>query len=299
MKFKFTIESRVRALDLIDKVPYVVGSKSPTAVAINSAAKTGEWIKSRLGAVKELSTKFSSQDLVTDVDKGAETMIRNLILTHFPDHTILGEEGVEPGSAASIEALQNALDAEYLWIVDPIDGTTNFVQGFPYFCVSIALAYKGELIVGVIYDPMRDELFVAEKGKGAYIHGVKSEVSVEQKVSDSVLAIGFNPDRDYALPLNMNAINALADQTRSLRAMGSAAMHLAYVAAGRLSGYYEVGLNSWDIAAGVLLVQESGGKVTDTLGNDFHLGVRNLIATNGKIHDELVQKIEAAGATGL
>lgn len=283
----------------MDKVPYVVGSKSPTAVAINSAAKTGEWIKSRLGAVKELSTKVSPQDLVTDVDKGAETMIRNLILTHFPDHVILGEEGVEPGSAASIEALQNALDAEYLWIVDPIDGTTNFVQGFPYFCVSIALAYKGELIVGVIYDPMRDELFVAEKGKGAYIHGVKSEVSREEKVSDSVLAIGFNPDRDYALPLNMKAINALADQTRSLRAMGSAAMHLAYVAAGRLSGYYEVGLNSWDIAAGVLLVQESGGKVTDTLGNDFHLGVRNMIATNGKIHAELVQKIEAADATGL
>lgn len=281
------------------KVPYVVGSKSPTAVAINCAAKTGEWIKSRLGSVKELSTKYSAQDLVTDVDKGAEAMIRKLILTHFPDHEILGEEGVEPGSAASIEALAQARNAEYLWIVDPIDGTTNFVHGFPYFCVSIALAYKGDIIIGVIYDPMRDELFVAEKGKGAYIHGVKSEVSKEDKVSDSVLAIGFNPDRDFALPLNMKAITALSGEARSLRAMGSAAMHLAYVAAGRLSGYYEVGLNSWDIAAGVLLVQESGGTVTDTLGNDFNIGVRHLVATNGKIHDELVEKIQAADATGM
>lgn len=281
------------------KIPYVVGSKSPTAVAINSASKAGEWIKSRLGLVKELNTKLSAQDLVTDVDKGAEAMIRKLILTHFPDHEILGEEGVAPGAAASVKAVSQASDSEYLWIVDPIDGTTNFVHGFPYFCVSIALAYKGEVIIGVIYDPIRDELFVAEKGKGAYIHGKKSEVSEESILADSILAVGFNPDRDYALPVNMKGITALSGEVRSLRAAGSAALHLAYVATGRLSGYYEVGLNAWDVAAGVLLVTESGGKVSDTVGNSYHLGVRNLVATNAKIHDELLESLKVAEATGL
>ncbi|MEK4508726.1 inositol monophosphatase family protein [Paenibacillus sp. FSL K6-2524] len=281
------------------KVPYVVGSKSPTAVAINCASKAGEWIKSRLGLVKELDTKLSAQDLVTDVDKGAELMIRKLILTHFPDHDILGEEDVAPGAAAAVKALSEVRDSEYLWIVDPIDGTTNFVHGFPYFCVSIALAYKGEVIVGVIYDPIRDELFVAEKGKGAYIHGKKSEVSNDGSLSDSILAIGFNPDRDFALPVNMKGITALSGEVRSLRAVGSAALHLAYVATGRVSGYYEVGLNSWDVAAGVLLVTESGGVVSDTAGNPYHLGVRNLVATNGKIHAELLETLSAADATGL
>lgn len=281
------------------KVPYVVGSKSPMAVAINCAAKAGEWIKSRLGSFHDLNTKQSPQDLVTDVDKGAEAMIRKLILTHFPDHAILGEEGVAPGAAASAEALKQASESEYLWIVDPVDGTTNFVHGFPFFCVSIALAYKGEIIIGVIYDPMRDEMFVAEKGKGAYIHGQPSKVSSDASLSGSIVAVGFNPDREFALPVNMRGLNALSGEVRSLRAAGSAALHLAYVAAGRLSGYYEVGLNAWDVAAGALIVKESGGIVTDTTGNPYHIGVRHLIASNGKIHEELLGVVRAADATGL
>lgn len=280
-------------------IPYVVGSKSPMAVAINSAAKAGEWIKSRLGTIKDLKTKYSPQDLVTDVDKGAEMMIRKLILTYFPDHEILGEEGVAPGAAASAEALAQAKDAEYLWIIDPVDGTTNFVHGFPFFCVSIALAYKGEVIIGVIYDPIRDEMFVAEKGKGAYMHGNPTRVSDEKLLADSVIAVGFNPDREVAAPINLKGITALSNQTRSLRAGGSAALHLAYVAAGRLSGYYEVNLNAWDTAAGALLVTESGGIVTDTAGNPYDIGVRNLIASNGKIQEQLVGAIIEAGATGL
>ncbi|WP_416367305.1 inositol monophosphatase family protein [Paenibacillus sanfengchensis] len=280
-------------------IPYVVGSKSPMAVAINCAAKAGEWIKSRVGMVKDLSTKCSPQDLVTDVDKGAETMIRKLILTHFPDHDILGEEGVAPGAEASAAAVAEAKQSEYLWIIDPVDGTTNFVHGFPFFCVSIALAYKGDVIIGVIYDPMRDEMFVAEKGKGAYMHGNPTRVSEEALLADSVIAIGFNPDREVAAPINLKGITALADRARSLRAGGSAALHLAYVAAGRLSGYYEVNLNAWDTAAGALLVVESGGIVTDTAGNPYDIGVRNLIASNGKIQQQLLDVVSAAGATGL
>ena len=148
-----------------EKIPYVVSSKSYTAVAINCAAKAGEWIKSKLGTVKQLSTKSSAQDIVTEVDKGAEQMIRKLILTHFPDHAILGEEGVAPGSDAYNKALGDAKDEEYLWIIDPVDGTTNYVHGFPFYSVSIALAHHGEVIVGVIYDPSGTSCLLRKKEK--------------------------------------------------------------------------------------------------------------------------------------
>jgi myo-inositol-1(or 4)-monophosphatase len=280
------------------KSPYLVGSKSFTAVAINTAAMAGEWIKSKLGGFTSMDTKFSSHDLVTEVDKGSEKMIRNLIMTHFPTHSFLGEEGVEPGPEASKRALEKVSDAEYLWIVDPVDGTTNFVHGFPFFSVSIALAYKGEVIVGVVYDPSRDELFVAEKGKGAYLKGKKMNVSGELKLSDSLIASGFPTDREGALPANLRGIEALAPKVRNIRSAGSAALHLAYVAAGRLTGFWEVGLNSWDIAAGALLIQESGGKVTDTHGNAYSLAVRNVAASNGHIHGEFLQELGKAQATG-
>lgn len=276
----------------------VVGSKSFTAVAINCAAKAGEWIKTKLGAYASLTIKSSTSDLVTEVDKGSENLIRSLILTHFPDHAFLGEEGVQAGARASRQALEEMKEEEYLWIVDPIDGTTNFVHGFPCFVVSIALAYRGEVIVGVVYDPSRDELFVAEKGKGAYVHGARMEVSKEQQLSDSLIATGFPADQQTALPINLKGIQAIAPQVRNLRVAGSAALHLAYVAAGRLSGFWEIGLSSWDMAAGTLLVQESGGVVTDTEGTGYHLGVRNVVASNGAVHEELVAALQAAAATG-
>lgn len=274
----------------------VVGGKSFTAVAINCASKAGEWIKTKLGNYASLDIKYSSHDLVTEVDKGSERLIKNLVLTHFPNHSFLGEEGVEPGPEASTRALENIRDAEYLWIVDPIDGTTNFVHGFPFFCVSIALAYKGEVIVGVVYDPMKDELFVAEKGKGAYVHGKRMVVSKDETLRGSLVATGFPADHHYALPLNLKGIGAIAPQVRNLRIAGSAALHMAYVAAGRLSGFWEIGLNSWDLAAGALLVQESGGVVADTLGNPYDLGVRNVVATNGLIQEELIAALTKAEA---
>ncbi|CAN7740947.1 inositol monophosphatase family protein [Paenibacillus sp. LjRoot56] len=277
---------------------FVVGSKSFTAVAINTAAKAGQWIKTKLGDINHVGTKFSAQDLVTEVDKGSEKLIRNLIMTHFPNHSILGEEGVEPGPEASAKALQEMSDEEYLWIVDPIDGTTNFVHGFPFFSVSIALAHKGEVIVGVVYDPSRDELFVAEKGKGAYMHGKKTEVSEDETLLTSLIATGFPADRDGALPINLKGVQALSPKVRNIRVAGSAALHLAYVAAGRLSGFWEIGLNAWDIAAGALLITESGGRVTDTEGKPYHLGVRNVMATNGRIHEEFQNELAVAQATG-
>ncbi|MBE1443937.1 inositol monophosphatase family protein [Paenibacillus sp. OAS669] len=277
---------------------FIVGSKNFTAVAINTASKAGEWIQSKLGDFNSLHTKYSPHDLVTEVDKGAEKMIRNLIQTHFPHHSILGEEGVEPGPAASSKALEEVSDAEYLWIVDPLDGTTNFVHGFPFFSVSIALAHKGEVIVGVVYNPIHDELFVAEKGKGAYVKGRRMRVSKETKLSESLIATGFPADRSYALPINLQGVQALTPKVRNIRVAGSAALHMAYVAAGRLSGFWEIGLNSWDMAAGALLITESGGTVTDTSGNPYTLGVRNVLASNGHIHGEFQQELTAANATG-
>jgi myo-inositol-1(or 4)-monophosphatase len=275
---------------------FTVGSKSFTAVAINTASKAGEWIQSKLGEFNSLQTKYSSHDLVTEIDKGAEMMIRNLIQTHFPQHSILGEEGVEPGPEASAQALQDVSDAEYLWVVDPLDGTTNFVHGFPFFSVSIALAYKGEVIVGVVYNPIHNELFVAEKGKGAYVRGKRMHVSSEAMLAGSLIATGLPADRDGALPVNLRGFNALCPKVRNIRVAGSAALHMAYVAAGRLSGFWEIGLNSWDMAAGALLIQESGGLVTDTEGNPYTLKVRNVLATNGAIHDQLRQELELADA---
>ncbi len=272
----------------------IIGGKSFTAVAVNCAAKAGEWIKSKMGSITQLDTKYSMHDLVTEVDKGSERMIRNLIGTHFPHHSFLGEEGVEPGPEASAKALQDMSDAEYLWIVDPVDGTTNYVHGFPFFSVSIALAYRGQVIVGVVYDPSRDELFVAERGKGAYVHGRKMQVSKDSSLSHSLIATGFPADQHVALPANMKGIQKLAPKVRNLRIAGSAALHLAYVAAGRLSGFWEYNLSSWDIAAGSLLVEEAGGRLSDLTGQPYHLGVRNVSASNGLIHDELLEELDHA-----
>lgn len=269
--------------------PYTVGRKSFTAVAVNTASKTGEWIKSKVGQYRNLQFKQSSIDLVTEVDRGAEQMIRGLISTHFPEHGFLGEEGT--AGALSVE---EAMEQEYVWIVDPVDGTTNFVHGFPFFGVSIALAHKGEVIVGVVYDPTRDEMFVAEKGKGAYLHGNRMRVSQEKQLGDSLLACGF-PANSEASARNMAGIQLVQPKVRSIRMVGAAALHLAYVAAGRLSGYWEHGLHLWDLAAGALLVSESGGKVTDMSGAPLTLATRDLIATNGLIHDELMGEVGERG----
>ncbi len=265
--------------------PFVVGRKSFTAVAVNTASKAGQWIKSKIGEYKQLQYKASISDLVTEVDKGSEQMIRNLISTHFPDHAFLGEESADGGIT-----IEEAKEKEYVWIVDPIDGTTNFVHGFPFYCVSIALAHYGEVIVGVVYDPSNDEMFVAEKGKGAYMHGRKMQVAADEQLRVSLIASGFPANANAVR--NLKVIETLLPRVRNIRTTGSAALHLAYVATGRISGFIEYGLSVWDMAAGILLVQESGGSVSDVHGQAYSLDVRDLVATNGYIHEELVQQLQ-------
>ncbi|GAX90200.1 inositol monophosphatase family protein [Effusibacillus lacus] len=270
-----------------------------TSVAEAAAREAGHLIRDRIGRAREVGEKTSNVDLVTEVDKQSEAVIRTELLAAFPEHKILGEEGVAPGSAASAEALAKALSAEYLWIVDPIDGTTNFVHGFPGCTVSIALAHRGEVIAGVIYDPLRDEMFSARRGGGAYMNGEPIHVSEEETLSVSLLATGFPGDREWAREVNLRGMAALTPVCRNIRAAGSAALHMAYVACGRLSGFWEIDLNAWDLAAGSLLVQEAGGRVTDTEGNEYNLEVRHIAATNGHIHNQLIRVLEQADATGL
>lgn len=268
-------------------------------VAEAAAREAGHLIRERIGQAREIGEKTSNVDLVTEVDKQSEAVIRTELLAAFPEHKILGEEGVAPGSEASAEALNKALSAEYLWIVDPIDGTTNFVHGFPGCSVSIALAYREEVIVGVIYDPLRDEMFTASKEQGAFVNGERIRVSQEDILEVSLLATGFPGDKGWAREVNLRGMTALTPMCRNIRAVGSAALHLAYVACGRLSGFWEIDLNAWDLAAGSLLVQEAGGKVTDTEGDDYALHVRHIAASNGNIHNEFIRVLQQADATGL
>lgn len=269
---------------------YIVSGKPFTAAAVNVAAKAGEWINSRLGRQFDIQVKSNPHDLVTEVDQGAERLIRKLLKTYFPNHIIFGEE--EAGAEDPESRVKEIAKEEYVWIVDPIDGTSNFIQGFPFYSVSIALAHRGELIVGVVYDPSRDELFVAEKGKGAYVHGQKMRVSQEDHLTSSLLATGFPPDRERAQPMVLRQMNELLPKVRNIRTLGSAALMLAYVAAGRLSGFWEPALKAWDVAAGALLVQEAGGKVSGMDGGEYGLHVTDIAATNGRIHDELLQYLK-------
>ena len=249
-----------------------------------------------MGKHGQIRMKQSAQDVVTDADKDCEALIRQSLSEQFPEFSFLGEEGVNPGPEASIHAIHEVNDAEYVWIVDPIDGTANFIQGFPMFSISIALAHRGEVVSGVVYAPCHNELFIAETGKGAFLNGVPLDVSHERRLADGIIATGYPTDLRYALPMNMKGLNALSTKARSTRIIGSAALNLAYLAAGRLSGFWEIGLNAWDVAAGVLLVCEAGGKVTDTRGGKYSLSVRNLLASNGMIHEEFVRELLAAEA---
>lgn len=267
--------------------------------AIKAAKEAGRLIRERVKTAKRVATKYSANDLVTEVDRQSEEIIRQILLEAHPDYAILGEEGVAPGPEASREAVEEHRDYENLWIVDPIDGTTNFVHSFPFFSVSIALARRGTVELGLVYDPIRDECFTAERGKGARLNGEPIRVSEEKTLGESLVATGFPPSSSGARQKNMAGLIRLSSRCRNMRAAGSAALHMAYVAAGRLSAFWELELNVWDLSAGSLLVEEAGGRVTDTRGLPYHLGVRNILASNGLIHEAMLEELRAADATGF
>jgi myo-inositol-1(or 4)-monophosphatase len=209
----------------------------------------------------------------------------------------LGEEDVPPGkeaSAAAIEAKLSSSDSDWLWIVDPIDGTTNFVHGMPLSMPSVAAAYKGEVVVGVIYDPHREELFTATKGGGAFMNGKAIKVGEQGVIGDAVVAMG-SPPAEESMQMSLKGVQALMPKVRTIRMLGSAAVMLAWVANGRLTCYWEYDLSSWDISAGALIVQEAGGRFTDLDDNDFTLRTRKMCASNGKVHDDILKVLNDAG----
>jgi myo-inositol-1(or 4)-monophosphatase len=247
-------------------------------IAKEAAEEAGKFLTQNLGKVKDIQLKDGQEkNLVTEIDKHAEEIIVRIIKKHFPQHDILAEESGEKFASKS----------DYKWVIDPLDGTTNFTHGFPVFCVSIALEYKGEIILGVIYDPNLDELFAAEKGNGAFLNGKRIKVSSINSLSKSLLVTGF----PYNITENPNHaiehfINFLM-HSQAVRRMGSAAIDLAYVAAGRYEGFWEIDLHPWDMAAGLILVQEAGGTVSDFSGKPFSIYKQEMLATNGLIHSAM------------
>jgi myo-inositol-1(or 4)-monophosphatase len=242
--------------------------------SIEIAREAGALLMDYFGRVSfELKGEF---DLVTEADRASERLIVERLRAHFPNHSIVAEEG--GGTEQS---------SEYRWYVDPVDGTTNFAHGFPVFNVTLALEKAGELIAGVILDPTRQELFSAEKGGGAFLNGQPIRVSNIARIEDSLVATGF-PSRKRHENINVYFYYELAMLTHGVRRAGSAAIDLAYVACGRLDAFWEFGLHSWDMAAGILLIQEAGGVCTDMRGAPVRLQNPHLLADNGGIHGEMV-----------
>ena len=219
-------------------------------------------------------------DLVTVADRESEALIRQRIREQWPSHDILGEEG----------GLQDS-GSDYRWYVDPLDGTTNFAHGFPVFCVSMALEYKGQRVAGVIYDPTRDELFAAERGSGAYLNHQRIRVSKTANLAESLVATGFPSHKRHKNP-NIFFYHQITLRTHGVRRAGSAALDLCYVACGRFDGFWEFNLNPWDTAAGVVIVEEAGGKISNFRGGPFELTSRETLASNGLVHEALLREFD-------
>jgi myo-inositol-1(or 4)-monophosphatase len=215
-------------------------------------------------------------DLVTGADRASEQLVIDRLRAHFPAHSIVAEEsGSHDGSS------------DYCWYVDPLDGTTNFAHGFPMFNVTLALEHAGEIVAGVIFDPLRDEMFASERGSGAYLNQRRISVSKVSRLEDMLVATGF-PSRKRHLDINVHFYYQLAMSTHGVRRAGAAALDLAYVACGRLDGFWEFGLNPWDMAAGILLIREAGGTCSGMKGEPANLRGPHLLADNGAVHPALL-----------
>ncbi len=250
-------------------------------IAVTAARAAGSIIVRYLDRVDTLdvATKHMNE-FVTQVDREAEAIIIADIRKAYPHHAILAEESGAAG------------DNEYRWIIDPLDGTTNYLHGFPQFCVSIALEHRGRLDQGVVFDPLRQELFTASRGAGARLNDRRIRVSRQTTLEGSLLGTGFPFRGDYDLDNYLETMRALIPKSAGVRRAGAAALDLAYVAAGRLDGFWEFGLEPWDMAAGVLLIREAGGLVTDADGDEHYMDSGNIVTGTPRIVRELVKVIK-------
>ncbi len=253
--------------------------------AVQTARDAGRLLAERFGRILRISNK-SELDLVTEADLASERLIIDRIRTHYPRHAILAEEsGTNPPVADGDRS-------EWRWIIDPLDGTTNYAHGYPCFCISMGLENKGTMELGVIYDPMRDEMFTAERGLGASLNGKRIQVSPTPNLASALLCTGFPYDvrerNEFARHFANFIMNA-----QGVRRDGAAALDLAYVAAGRFDGFWEEGLNPWDVAAGVLLIEEAGGRVSDYQGGSVDIFNPPILASNGLLHEQMMRVLAA------
>lgn len=248
--------------------------------AIAAAKTTGLLLKKNIDKVHRIEFK-GAIDIVTEMDTKAENLIIKTLKSAFPEHGILTEESQEQKT-----------NSEYRWIIDPLDGTTNYSHGFPVFCVSIALEKNGEIILGVVYNPMLNELFTAEKGKGAYLNNKKIKVSAIAELNKSLLATGFPYDVRTSEQNNIANFANFAVRAQAIRRAGSAALDMCYVACGRFDGFWELKLKPWDTAAAMLIVNEAGGMVTDFKGKPFSFYSGETLASNGLIHAGMINILQ-------
>lgn len=250
-------------------------------VAVEAARRAAGVIIGNLGSISQddIDLKQTS-DFVTRVDRASEEVIIETIRGYFPGHSFLAEESLREDDPTG-----------YRWIIDPLDGTTNYIHRYPVFSVSIALQQKGKLIIGVILDPTRNELFTAEEGGGAFLNGKPLRVSTAVALADSLIATGFPFRKREMIDLYLKLFKNIFKRVSDLRRAGSAALDLAYLACGRCDGFFEIGLSPWDIAAGSLLVREAGGVVTDFGGGPDYLTTGNIVAGTPTIHKEILQHV--------
>lgn len=251
--------------------------------AVEAALAAGRLQRSRFASSFTIDLK-GAKDLVTELDIASERLIVNMLLDRFPGHGILAEEADYPLG-----------DGVHTWVIDPIDGTTNFAHGYPWFCSSIALERSGELVAGVIHNPMTDELFTATAGGGAFMNGRRLKVSQRQPLAASLLATGFPYDCATDPENNFEQFIRFQKAARGIRRAGAAALDLAYLAAGRLDGFWEIKLKPWDVAAGVLLIREAGGTVSAFDGSAYEIRNHRILASNGLIHTEMIKILAQEG----
>lgn len=251
------------------------------AVAKQAATEAGKRLMELYGRA-EVSQKGSTQNLVTQADIECESLITDIVKSTFPDHKLLLEEGQSTGVA----------EDEHLWVIDPLDATNNFAHNIPHFCVSIAYAERGQLKTGVVFDPTRDELFHATHHGGAFLNDKPMAVTGSDCLEEAIVGTGFYYDRGVMMEKTLNSIHTLFSRNvRGIRRMGSAAIDLAWVACGRFDGFFEYKLEPWDYSAGKLLIEEAGGTCSDRLGNDLQIDSGNVIVSNGKIHNLLLDAV--------
>jgi myo-inositol-1(or 4)-monophosphatase len=246
------------------------------ATAVEAVVRAGDLQMARFGKAVRIDKK-GAIDLVTEVDLEVERMFRALIATRFPDHDILAEE-----------LGQATRGSRYRWVFDPLDGTTNYAHGLPIFCSTLALERDGQAIVGAVFDPNRRELFTAERGVGAWLNGEPLRVSTTDALGDAVLVTGFPYDVRDRLDDILGLFTGFLREARAVRRLGSAAIDLCWVAAGRMDGFWEQGLHAWDTAAGALIVEEAGGRVTSLDGGAWNPTAGQCLATNGRIHEAMI-----------